>query len=141
MLLSRFELSSRLTSLPIDDPEVLSGLKEIHLNLKHDEEFGSGTYLDCFRASDNWIWLVRTLTGIFLLAFQQLFLFFFTSVGIRKPYLISIAISAIKAGMTIPGIWGVERFGRHPLILFGAIGTTVCEFVCAIVGSTTPQGN
>ena len=140
---------SRLTSLPIDDSEVLLELEEIRLNLKHDEEFGSGTYRDCFRASDNRI-RFRTLTGIFLLAFQQLsginFFFFFgttffTSVGIRSPYLISIAISTINAGMTIPGIWGVERYGRRPLLLFGAIGTTVCEFVCAIVGSTTSQGN
>jgi len=89
-------------------------------------------------------------SGIFCPAFQQLsginFFFFFgttffTSVGIRSPYLISIAISTINAGMTIPGVWGVERFGRRPLLLFGAIGTTVCEFVCAIVGSTTSQGN
>jgi len=44
-----------------------------------------------------------------------------------------IATSAINAGMTIPGIWGVERFGRRPLLPFGGIGTTVC----AIVSSTT----
>jgi SP family sugar:H+ symporter-like MFS transporter len=43
--------------------------------------------------------------------------------------------------MTIPGIWGVERFGRRRLLLVGAIGMTVCEYIIAIIGSTTSQGN
>jgi hypothetical protein len=43
--------------------------------------------------------------------------------------------------MTIPGIWGVERFGRRRLLLVGAIGMTICEFIIAIVDSTTSSGN
>jgi len=43
--------------------------------------------------------------------------------------------------MTIPGIWGVERFGRRRLLLVGAIGMTICEFIIAIVGSTTSTSN
>ena len=43
--------------------------------------------------------------------------------------------------MTLPGLWGVERYGRRRLLLVGAIGMTVCEFVVAIVGSTTSQSN
>jgi hypothetical protein len=39
---------TRLTSSSIDDPQILSELEEIHLNLKHEEELGSGSYLDCF---------------------------------------------------------------------------------------------
>jgi len=41
--------------------------------------------------------------------------------------------------MTLPGIWGVERFGRRRLLLVGAIGMTVCEYIIAIIGSTVPQ--
>jgi SP family sugar:H+ symporter-like MFS transporter len=43
--------------------------------------------------------------------------------------------------MTLPGIWGVERFGRRRLLLVGAVGMTVCEFIIAIIGSTTPTSN
>lgn len=43
--------------------------------------------------------------------------------------------------MTIPGIWGVERFGRRRLLIVGAIGMTICEFIIAIIGSTTKQSN
>ncbi len=62
---------SRLTSLPVDDPEVLSELEEVRLNLKHEEELGESSYLDCFRSTDNRI-RFRTLTGISLQAWQQL---------------------------------------------------------------------
>ena len=140
---------SRLTSLPPDNPEVTAELDEIRLNLKHEEELGESSYLDCFRVTDNRI-LFRTLTGIFIQAWQQLtginFIFyfgttFFTNAGIKNPFLISIATSTVNVGMTVPGIWGVERFGRRSLLLFGAIGMTICEFIIAIVGSTTKTTN
>jgi sugar porter (SP) family MFS transporter len=140
---------SRLTSLSADDPEVVSELEEIRLNLKHEQELGSGSYLDCFRATDNRI-LFRTLSGIFIQAWQQLtginFIFyfgttFFTNAGIRNPFLISIATSTVNVGMTIPGIWGVEKFGRRRLLLVGAVGMTVCEYIIAIIGSTASKTN
>jgi MFS transporter, SP family, sugar:H+ symporter len=140
---------SRLTTLPIGDPEVLSELEEIRLNLKHEEELGSGSYLDCFRESDNRL-RFRVLSGIFLQAFQQLtginFIFyfgttFFTNAGIHNPFLISIATSTVNVGMTLPGIWGVERFGRRRLLIVGAIGMCICEFLVAIIGSATKQTN
>ncbi|KAH9965623.1 general substrate transporter [Lactifluus volemus] len=140
---------SRLTSLPRDHPEVISELEEIRINLKHEEELGESSYLDCFRLSDNRI-RFRTLTGIFLQAWQQLtginFIFyfgttFFTNAGIHNPYLISIATSTVNVGMTLPGIYGVERFGRRRLLLVGAVGMTVCEYIIAIIGSTTSKTN
>ena len=140
---------SRLTSLPENDSEVVFELEEIRLNLKHEEEIGESSYIDCFRASDNRI-RFRTLTGIFLQAWQQLtginFIFyfgttFFTNAGIHNPFLISIATSTVNVGMTLPGIWGVERYGRRRLLLVGAVGMTVCEFIVAIIGSATSQSN
>jgi len=115
--------------------------------LKREEELGSGSYLDCFRPSDNRI-LFRTLSGIFLQAWQQLtginFIFyygttFFTNAGISNPFVISIITSSVNVVMTLPGIWGVERFGRRRLLLVGAVGMTVCEYIIAIIGSTVPQ--
>jgi SP family sugar:H+ symporter-like MFS transporter len=140
---------SRLTSLSADDPEVTAELDEIRLHLKHEESLGSSSYMDCFRASDNRI-LLRTLTGIFIQAWQQLtgvnFIFyfgttFFTNAGIKNPFLISIATSTVNVGMTLPGIWGVERYGRRSLLLVGAVGMCICEFIIAIVGSTTSTSN
>jgi MFS transporter, SP family, sugar:H+ symporter len=140
---------SRLTSFPYDHPEIINELEEIRVNLKHEEELGESSYLDCFRSSDNRI-CFRTLTGIFLQAWQQLtginFIFyfgttFFTNAGVSSPYLISIATSTVNVCMTIPGIYGVERFGRRRLLLVGAVGMTVCEYIIAIIGSTTSKTN
>lgn len=43
--------------------------------------------------------------------------------------------------MTLPGLYGVERYGRRSLLLIGAFGMTVCEFIVAIVGVTVPDTN
>lgn len=43
--------------------------------------------------------------------------------------------------MTLPGIWGVERFGRRRLLLIGAAGMATCEFIVAIVGVTVSVSN
>ncbi|KAH9978328.1 MFS monosaccharide transporter [Russula compacta] len=140
---------SRLTSLPADDPEVLSELEEVRINLKHEEELGESSYLDCFRSTDNRI-RFRTLSGIFIQAWQQLtginFIFyygttFFTNAGIRNPYIITIVTSTVNVVMTLPGIWGVERFGRRRLLLVGAAGMTICEYIIAIIGSATKASN
>ena len=140
---------SRLTSLPPDHPDVVNELEEIRINLKYEEELGEASYLDCFRSTDNRI-RFRTLTGIFIQAWQQLtginFIFyfgttFFTNAGIHNPFLISIATSTVNVGMTLPGIYGVERFGRRSLLLVGATGMTICEFIIAIIGSTTSSSN
>jgi len=43
--------------------------------------------------------------------------------------------SAVNVGSTFPGLWMVESWGRRPLLLFGAIGMAVCQFIVAGVGT------
>jgi SP family sugar:H+ symporter-like MFS transporter len=43
--------------------------------------------------------------------------------------------------MTLPGMYGVERFGRRSLLLVGAAGMCICEFIVAIVGVTVSIDN
>lgn len=61
---------------------------------------------------------------------------FFTASGINNPFLITVAVNVVNMGATIPGVWGIERFGRRRLLLVGAIGMAICEFIVAIVGVT-----
>jgi len=140
---------SRLTSLPPDDPVVLLEMEDIHANLREEQSRGESSYLDCFRPSHNKI-LLRTLTGIFIQAWQQLtginFIFyygttFFKRSGINDPFLISIATNIVNVFMTLPGMWGVEKFGRRTLLLIGAVGMCLCEFIVAIVGVTISVDN
>ncbi|TFK29674.1 MFS monosaccharide transporter [Coprinopsis marcescibilis] len=140
---------SRVTKLPEDDPGLLAELNEIQVNLEAERALGESSYLDCFRFTKNKI-AFRTLTGIFIQAWQQLtginFIFyygttFFKRAGIEDPFLITIATNIVNVFMTLPGMWGVEKFGRRSLLLYGAAGMAICEFIVAIVGVTVAEDN
>ena len=62
---------SRLTSLDPTDPEIEQELSDIRANLEEEKQLGESSYIDCFRPSHNKIAL-RTLSGIFIQAWQQL---------------------------------------------------------------------
>jgi MFS family permease len=66
---------------------------------------------------------------------------FFQRSGISNPFLITIATSIVNVFMTLPGMWGVEKFGRRTLLLVGAAGMAICEFIVAIVGVTVSVEN
>ena len=66
---------------------------------------------------------------------------FFLRSGISNPFVITIATNIVNVFTTLPGMWGVERFGRRRLLLVGAIGMCVCEFIVAIVGVTISVEN
>jgi len=139
----------RLTGLPPNDPEVELELHDIKAALKEEQEIGETGYADCFKNTPNKI-LLRTLTGIFLQAWQQLtginFIFyygttFFQSAGISNPFLASVATGIVNVFMTLPGMYGVERYGRRNLLIFGAAWMCVCEFLVAIIGVTVSVTN
>ena len=140
---------SRLTSLPPDHPDVQAELDESHLSFEQEKALGEASYLDCFRSNNNRT-RFRTLTGIFLTALNQLtgisFIFyygtvFFMSSGVQNPFEVQIACTTILAGMILPGMWGVEKFGRRRLLLVGSACMCVCQFLAGIVGVTVPTTN
>ena len=133
---------SRLRSLPADHPAIQSELAEITAN--HEYELS-------LRSTRSWADLLknggrqrrRLLTGCAIMAAQQLtginFIFyygtqFFKNSGIQNPFLIGLTTNLVNLASTIPGLFLVERWGRRPLLLWGAIGMTICEFIVAIVG-------
>ncbi|EIW58751.1 general substrate transporter [Trametes versicolor FP-101664 SS1] len=140
---------SRLTSLPPDDPELLAEIEDIRAALREEQERGESSYLDCFKFNKSKI-AFRTLSGIFIQAWQQLtginFIFyfgttFFKNAGIANPFLTSVATNIVNVFMTLPGMWGVERFGRRSLLLWGAVVMCVCEYLVAIIGVTISTNN
>ncbi|KLO17936.1 general substrate transporter [Schizopora paradoxa] len=141
---------SRLLGLTPDDPIVQEEINDIRVNLEEEKLMGASGYLDCFKPGEPNKILFRVCTGIALQAWQQLtginFIFyfgtiFFESAGISNAFLISVATNVVNVGMTLPGIYGVERFGRRKLLIYGAIGMCVCEFIVAIVGVSLPTSN
>ncbi|TCD71863.1 hypothetical protein EIP91_003206 [Steccherinum ochraceum] len=140
---------ARLTNSDVSDPEVQLELEDIKAALKEEQELGETGYLDCFKRTPNKI-LFRTLTGIGLQAWQQLtgvnFIFyygtsFFQSAGINNPFLASVATGIVNVFMTIPGMYGVEHYGRRNLLIWGAAWMCFCEFLVGIVGVTISVDN
>jgi len=132
---------SRLRRLSPDHPEVVAELDEIRANHEYEMSLGKASYGDLF--SNEGHLRKRLLTGCALQSLQQLtginFIFyygttFFKSSGFSQPFFISLITNLVNVVSTFPGLYLVEKWGRRPLLLFGAIGMCVCQFIIAAVG-------
>jgi len=140
---------ARVLRADVDSAEVKAEYGEIEANLRHEEEVGQTSYLDCFSNGPGRNRL-RVLTGIFLQAWQQLtginFIFyygttFFTQAGISNPFVVTVVTNVVNVVSTLPGMWAVDNIGRRKLLLIGAAGMCICEYIVAIVGVSTPTTN
>lgn len=43
--------------------------------------------------------------------------------------------------MTFPGLWCIDRFGRRPVLLTGAVGMGISQYIVAACGAATPTRN
>ena len=135
---------SRLRRLDIAHPALVDELTEIKANHEYELSVGTASYLACFKPPIR----KRLLTGIFLQALQQLtgvnFIFYygtsyFTAAGIENPFTVSVVTCLVNICSTVPGLVMVERWGRRPLLLFGAIGMSVAQMIVASVGTAKPD--
>ena len=92
--------------------------------------------------------LRRTILGTSLQMMQQwtgvnfIFYFgttFFQDLGtISNPFLISLITTLVNVCSTPLSFWTIERFGRRPLLIWGALGMLIREFITAIIGTARP---
>lgn len=134
----------RLRRLPVTSPTLREELNEIIANHEHELTLGSSSWLQCISKASSQ--RKRLFTGCAIMALSQLtginFIFyygtqFFKNSGIQNPFLIGLTTNLVNVISTVPGLVLVEKWGRRPLLLFGAIGMCICEFIIAIVGITT----
>jgi sugar porter (SP) family MFS transporter len=130
----------RIRRLPKDHPAVLAELAEVQANHNFEMSLGKSSYLDCFRPPI----LKRQLTGMGLQALQQLtginFIFYygtkyFQNSGVSSGFTISMITSSINVLSTLPGMYAIDKWGRRPLLLYGAIGMCVSQFIVAMCGT------
>ncbi|KAJ1036514.1 hypothetical protein NDA13_000047 [Ustilago tritici] len=141
---------ARLNSTDVDDPLVRSELSVIQTNLDIELTHSTGSYLDCFKNNDR-KYLLRTFTGTFIQAFQQLtginFIFYFGTTFSKNalpnsdPFIFSVIYNVVNVVSTLPGMWGMERFGRRKLLIWGAVWMCACELIVAVVGTAVPSTN
>ncbi|GAA5962209.1 hypothetical protein JCM21900_002310 [Sporobolomyces salmonicolor] len=132
---------ARILGVEVDSPQVAEEYAEIAAQIHHTRSLGGTSYVDCFRSQNRN--LLRTMTGIGLQALQQLtginFIFyygtqFFKNSHINNPFIITIATNVVNVGMTIPGLYLIDKAGRRVMLLIGAAGMVVCHFIVAGVG-------
>ncbi|OCK76241.1 monosaccharide transporter [Lepidopterella palustris CBS 459.81] len=149
---------ARLRGQPIDSEYIQQELAEIVANHEYELQLiPQGSYFNswhnCFKGglrkpSSN---LRRTILGTSLQMMQQwtginfIFYFgttFFQELGtIKNPFLISLVTTLVNVCSTPLSFWAIERFGRRPLLIWGAVGMFTCEFIVAIIGVTDGQNH
>lgn len=134
---------SRLRRLEVNHPVLVEELAEIKANHEYELTLGSSSYGEIIKGTIG----KRLLTGCLLQALQQLsgvnFIFyygtsFFKASGIKNSFTISLITNVVNVVSTFPGLYLVEKWGRRPLLLFGAIGMCICQYIVAIVGTALP---
>lgn len=50
-------------------------------------------------------------------------------------FVVSMITCGVNVTSTLPGLWMVEKWGRRNLLLFGAVGMAVSQFIVAGVGT------
>ncbi|ODQ77979.1 hypothetical protein BABINDRAFT_168564 [Babjeviella inositovora NRRL Y-12698] len=149
---------SRLRGQPVDSDYIRDELAEIIANNDYEMKISpqGGYFLSwmaCFKGglrnpASN---LRRTILGTSLQMMQQWtgvnFIFYFgttffqTLETIKNPFLIGLITTLVNVCSTPISFWSIEKFGRRPLLIWGAVGMLVCEFIAAIVGTIDPKGD
>ena len=131
---------SRLRRLNVDHPALVEEIAEIQANHEYELSLGKASYIDCFRGTLG----KRLATGCLLQALQQLtgvnFIFyygtsFFKSSGIGNPFIISVITDVVNVTSTLPGLYMIEKWGRRPMLFWGAVGMFVCQMIVAATGT------
>ena len=143
----------KLRGQPADSEYVEAELAEIIANEEYERSVipaGSwfNGWMNCFKGSlfksnSN---LRKTILGTSLQMMQQWtgvnFIFYYStpflqSTGaIGNTFLISLIFTLVNVCSTPISFYTVEKLGRRPLLLWGALGMLICQFLVAIIGDT-----
>lgn len=62
---------------------------------------------------------------------------YFQNSGVSSGFVISMITSAINVASTVPGMYAIDKWGRRPLLLWGAVGMCVSQLIVAVVGTVS----
>jgi sugar porter (SP) family MFS transporter len=144
---------SRVRGQPEDSIYVQSELAEIVANEEYERALipsttWFGSWAACFKGG---LWesksnLRRTILGTSIQMMQQWtgvnFIFYYStpflqSTGaIDNEFLISMVFTLVNVCSTPLSFYTVEKFGRRSILIVGAAGMLICQFLVAIIGVT-----
>lgn len=144
---------ARLRGQPESSEFVQSEVAEIVANEEYERALipsttWAGSWANCFKGS---LWsgksnLRRTILGTSLQMMQQWtgvnFIFYFSSAflkstgAVKNVFLTSMIFTIINVLSTPLSFYTIEKFGRRSILLVGALGMLICQFLVAIIGVT-----
>lgn len=144
---------TRLRGQPAESEFIQYEIAEIIANEEYERQLipatsWIGSWMNCFKGGlghqkSN---LRRTILGASLQMMQQWtgvnFIFYYStpflqSTGaISNTFLISMIFTIVNVFSTPISFFTVEKFGRRTILLYGAFGMLVCQFLVAIIGVT-----
>jgi sugar porter (SP) family MFS transporter len=147
------EALSRIRGQAPDSEYIELELNEIEANFQYEMTVIPDTgyfdsWINCFRGNifhpnSN---VRRTVLGTSLQMMQQwtgvnfVFYFgttFFKQLGtIQNPFLLTMITTIVNVLSTPISFYAIEKVGRRPLLLWGALGMVICQFLVAIIGVT-----
>lgn len=146
---------ARVRGQPVESDYIREELAEIIAN--HEYEMSLipqhgyiGSWANCFSGSlfKSGSNLRRIILGTSLQMMQQwtgvnfVFYFgttFFQQLGtIQNPFIISLITTLVNVLSTPISFYTMERLGRRTLLLWGALGMVICQFIVAIIGTVAP---
>ncbi|KAI8607533.1 general substrate transporter, partial [Chytriomyces sp. MP71] len=129
------ETIAKLRGLTSSDQAAIDEYNIIRTNAEADEAVGSASWGELFSGSNG----RRVAIGCVNQAFQQLtginiILYFgpylYTNLGFdakTSNEIMPIVFNIVNFVCTFPGMYGIERFGRKPLLQWGAVGMAVAH--------------
>jgi hypothetical protein len=137
-----------LRRLSPDDPDIAAELAALKSNWEYEQSLGSASYIECFKGTMG----KRTITGIVLQSLQQLvginfIIYYGTSYfaenvdGLPDSFILQVIVNCVNVVMTLPGLWAIDHFGRRPVLLTGALGMGVSQYIVSACGAATPITN
>ncbi|RSL98116.1 hypothetical protein CEP52_010505 [Fusarium oligoseptatum] len=113
---------AKLRRLAPDHPAVLEELNEIKANHDYEKECMGLQALQQFTG----------VNFIFYYGTQ-----YFKNSGMDDSFVVQVITSCVNVGSTIPGLCAIDRWGRRPLLFWGAVGMCVSQFIVAMLGTLT----
>ncbi|KFY46236.1 hypothetical protein V494_00535 [Pseudogymnoascus sp. VKM F-4513 (FW-928)] len=147
---------SRIRGQPVDSDYIQQELAEIVANHEYEMQVipQSGyisSWANCFKGglTNPGSNLRRTILGTSLQMMQQWtgvnFIFYYSTVfleslkTINNPFLISMIFTIVNVVSTPISFYTIERFGRRAIMIYGALGMVICQFIIGSVGTALPK--
>merc|ERR1712144_171516 len=143
----------RLRGQPLESEYIELELAEIVANAEYErQQIPADSYIaswaacfsgSVFKSNSN---LRKTILGTSLQMMQQWtgvnFIFYYSSTFLQSTgaiddvFLTSMIFTLVNVCSTPLSFWAVEKLGRRPLLVWGALGMLICQFLVAIIGVT-----